>query len=210
MSVRRSADPFVQIIKYAHETHGSHGGFPAILLELKSRHAGDHVIDWETDPLIFLQIFRGHPECGHWALAVVDRTVWKQGIVVLFDSMPGCFPDTLEMLKVWLAGSPLTTEGCKWITADMPHQGKGTQDCGVWMCCMASLYVKHLLDHDLLANSGKGVEEKMISSVSVFTTEDATEVGGDGRKHMMATIKANECKLDDPVFDSLSIAIHSE
>jgi hypothetical protein len=56
----------------------------------------DHNIDWENDPLIFLQIFRGHPECGHWALAVVDRTVWKPGIVVLFDSLPDYCPDKFD------------------------------------------------------------------------------------------------------------------
>jgi hypothetical protein len=76
---------------------------------LKSMQAGDHIIDWETDPIVFLQIFRGHPECGNWSLAVVDRTVWKRGIVVLFDSMPGCSPNALDKLKEWLAGSPLTT-----------------------------------------------------------------------------------------------------
>jgi hypothetical protein len=37
---------------------------------------------------------------------------------------------------------------------------------------MASLYVKYLLDHDLLANSGK-VQEKMISSVSVVLKKGA-------------------------------------
>jgi hypothetical protein len=174
--VRRSSKSFTAVIRNAHTKHGSHGGFPASLVELESMQAGEHIIDWETDPLIFLQIFRGHPECGHWALAVVDRTVWKQGIVVLFDSMPGCFPDTLQMLKEWLAGSPLTVEGCKWITANMPHQGSSTNDCGIWMCCMASLYLRGLLEHDVLANSGK-VQEKMISSVSVVSRKDATEVG---------------------------------
>jgi Ulp1 family protease len=176
--------------------------------KLKSMESGDHIIVWETDPLIFLQIFRGHPECGRLALAVVvDRTVWKQGIVVLFDSMLVCFPNTLEMLEEWLAGSPLTVEGCKWITANMPHQGSNTSDCGVWMCCMATFYIRGLLEHDLLVNSGK-VHEKMISRVSVVSRKDATEVGGDGRKHIMDTIKTSECKLDVPVFDSLVIAIH--
>jgi hypothetical protein len=51
----------------------------------------------------------------------------------------------------------------------MPQQGEGTNDCGVWL---ASLYVKYLLDHDLLANSGK-VQEKMISSVSVVLKKGA-------------------------------------
>jgi hypothetical protein len=118
---------------------------------------------------------------------------------VLFDSTPGCFPNTLDKLKGWLAGSPLTTEGCKWIAANMPHQGKGMNACRVWMCYMAALYVKHLLDHELLANSGK-VQEKMISSVSVVAKKGATEVRGEGRKHKMEhTIKTNECKLDDVV-----------
>jgi hypothetical protein len=76
------------------------------------------------------------------------------------------------------------------------------------MCCMATFYLRGLLEYDLLVNSGK-VQKKMISRVTVISRKDATEVGGDGRKHIMdTTIKTNECKLDVPVFDSLIIAIH--
>ena len=41
---------------------------------------GNHDIDWENDPLIFIQVFCRVPECGHWALLIViDRTVDKLG-----------------------------------------------------------------------------------------------------------------------------------
>jgi hypothetical protein len=203
--VRRSNDSFVRVIQNENKKHGSLRGFASFVKVLTSMQTGDHIIDWEDDPLIFLQIFLGHPECGHWALVVVDRTVWKPGIVVLFDSLPGCCPATFGMLQEELSGSPLTREGCKWIQADMPRQGKATNDCGVWMCCMASLYVKHVLDHDLLTNPGKE-EENMISRVSVVsTTEDTTKVGGDGRIHIMKTIRNGVCCLNDPVFASLKI-----
>jgi hypothetical protein len=51
-----------------------------------------------------------------------------------------------------------------------------------------SVYVKHVLDHDLVTNSGK-VEQTMISRVSVVSTERATREGGGRRNHIVKTIK---------------------
>jgi hypothetical protein len=58
--------------------------------------AGNDIIDWETDPIIFKQIFRGHLRCS-WVLAVVDRTLKARYCCYLF--MPGYFPNTLDKFK---------------------------------------------------------------------------------------------------------------
>jgi hypothetical protein len=75
---------------------------------------------------------------------------------------------------------------------------------------MASLYVNYLLESGLLPNSGKVLEGKVISRVSVESTQGATREGGDGRKHMMETINKNMCDLDDQVFHTLTLTFHSE
>jgi hypothetical protein len=56
--------------------------------EVKDARIGDHGIDWTNDKLIFIQVFRGPTEAGHWALLVVDRTVDKLGRLVFIDSLP--------------------------------------------------------------------------------------------------------------------------
>jgi hypothetical protein len=42
---------------------------------------------------------------------------------------------------------------CKWIRAKMPKQGVGTNDCGVWMCCLASIYAKCIFSRAVLPSS---------------------------------------------------------
>jgi Ulp1 family protease len=77
---------------------------------------------------------------GYWALLVIDRTEYKQGIVVYFDSLPGFDKKMFDKAKSLLELCGFS--GCKWIRATMPKQGCGTNDCGVWMCCLASIYAK--------------------------------------------------------------------
>jgi hypothetical protein len=77
---------------------------------------GECKIDWENDRVIFVQVFRGHIQAGHWFLLIIDRTISKHGALIFFDSLPDYFPDTLSKLKSMLTGTPLAPEGCKWIT----------------------------------------------------------------------------------------------
>jgi hypothetical protein len=206
MGVRRSSDVFVPIVYYAHKENGTQDGFHTAVATMKSMETGCHVIDWETDPIIFLQIFRGDPGCGTWSLAILDRTVTKKSTVVLFDSMPTRFPDTLDKLKEWLGESPLSENECKWITADMPIQESNSNDCGVWMCCVASLYLKHILKQYLLPTSKNGWTEG-ISRVTVVSAKNVTEIGRLGRIHMMETITTDDCRLDQVFFDYLQMTI---
>ena len=133
--------------------------------------------------MIFVQVFRGHPEYGLWALLVVDRAVWKSGILVFFDSLPSYYPKLMENLKDMFSGTPLAPKGCRWIRASMPEQGSGTMDCGVWMSCIAASYVKGLLQRNLImpALDGKG-DRRMFSHVEALSNNDSTYIGGTGRR----------------------------
>jgi hypothetical protein len=203
--VRRISDTFLSRLEQENKNHGAIGGFNAFVATLLLLQCGDHTIDWHNDKLIIIQIFRGRIDCGHWALLVVDWTVWKPGIVVLFDSLPDLYPDMFCRLQDRLSNSPLTGEDCKWIQADMPKQGLCSNDCGVWMCCMASLYIKSLVDRDLLSNS-KTAEQTEIVEVSVRSSEDdTTQLGGDGREHILKCLGADRCSLDDPFFDRFTM-----
>jgi Ulp1 family protease len=164
--------------------HGSKGAWQKFVETAKVwGTAGETRIDWENDKLIFVQVFRGHTQAGHWSLLVIDRTVSKHGILVFFDLLPDYFPDIINKLKCALAGTPLALEGCTWIHATMPKQGFRTNDCGVFMSCIAALYTKGLIkENRLSANSS--ASETIFTDVEVRTNFDSTDVGWAGRDHM--------------------------
>jgi len=95
-------------------------------------------------------------------------------------------------------------EGCEYVVASTLFQGLGTMDCGIWMSIIAALYVQELSQHNLLAKD-VDVEGRKITNVEVATSEDTTIVGGDGRVHILETLKTRECNLEDVVFDSLAM-----
>jgi hypothetical protein len=99
--------------------------------------------DVRTAQLVFIPVFCGPIEAGHWALLVIDRTKYKPGVAVYFDSLPAYNPDMYGQARSVLQLCGLS--GLTWIKADMPKQGSGTNDCGVWMSCVASIYARSVL-----------------------------------------------------------------
>ena len=111
----------------------------------------------------------------------------------------------MSLLQQKLAGSPLRRMDIKWIQADMPKQGPRTNDCGIWMCLMASVYVKNLLDREVLPGRKQKEETSPYASVVAEASLDETVVGGYGRSCVLEAIKKNKCDLDDRVFRYLTI-----
>jgi hypothetical protein len=126
LSVWQSADNFFTDLQAKRREHGSSGVWSKYLESVNEFKLSYSNITWENDQLIFLQIFCGEQEAGHWALLVVDRTVDKLGTLVFIASLPKLFSDTFDKLKQALVGMPLAPEGSKWIRATMPCQGKFT------------------------------------------------------------------------------------
>jgi hypothetical protein len=56
----------------------------------------------------------------------------------------------------------------------MPHQGKFTNDCGVFMVCLASLYTKGLISRGWFV---KDEEVSDFTSVNITFHTDAMSVG---------------------------------
>jgi hypothetical protein len=97
--------------------------------------------DVRTAPLAFIPVFMGTAEVRHWwaLLVIADRTEYEQGI---FDSLPGFDKKMFHNAKSLLELCDFSD--CKWIRALMQKQGFETNDCGVWMCCVASIYTKSI------------------------------------------------------------------
>jgi hypothetical protein len=205
LGVRRSVDTFFpnlrSMLREHGLKHGSCGTWIKFADEVKDARLGDHGIDWTNDNLIFIQVFRGPTEAGHWALLVVDRTVDKLGRLVFIDSLPNLYKDTFEQLRECLSGTPLTPDGCKWIRASMPRQGPRTMDCGVFMSCIAAAYTKGVVSRGCFSAQ----EVSDFTSVSIQFKDDATILGGEGRDHMLASVRLQHCNLDAAIFDRISI-----
>jgi len=110
------------------DNHGSRGGWSKLSEAVNDFQQGDDEIDWENDPVIFVQVFRGVPEAGHWSLLIIDRTVDKVGRLVFIDSLPDMYSDTFDKLKSSLSESPLAPNGCKWVRARMPRQARAANN----------------------------------------------------------------------------------
>ena len=63
----------------------------------------------------------------------------------------------------------------------MPKQGPWTNDCVIWMCLMAAVYVKTLLDREVLPGTKEKEEATPYASVVAHAMLDETIVGGYGR-----------------------------
>lgn len=205
--VRRVHDSFLYHIREEQLKHGSYGGFQRYVASDQDAGVTDVHLDWKEDPLIFVQVFRGLPDYGHWILCVIDRVTSPEDLVIVFDSLPAYAPDTPEVLQRVFTSTPLDEGGrtLKFIVADTPLQGRGTNDCGAWMSMFAGLYLKTVLDQGSLASRRRS---GIVSTVSVVTdpNTDAVSLGSRGRHHIMESIRNDCCDLDRAsLFNQMSL-----
>jgi hypothetical protein len=222
--VRRTHDGFFRVLRTTlneHVEHGTDGGFRKFAQNMSSvgSSVGDQHINWENDDLIFIQIFLGPAEAGHFALLVVDRTWHKPGILTYFDSLPAYSPDAFRTLQHLLRHSPLVRSGSRWLTANMPVQGARTNDCGIWMCMVATAYVNTLFEGGFLPRNPLIHVAREINEIDVvidaqalpndYRTSDgrARAVGRLGREHMLRSLRTSKWDSDEDLFQKV-LKIH--
>jgi hypothetical protein len=198
--VTRTTDSFCSLLDDAHLRGGMDHLFKEFVENAVAMGRGNHLINWESDPLILCQVFRGPTEYGHWASLVIDRT-FSPGLVVFFDSMPGCFPNSMQQLQEKLAAFPL--DGLKWIRAEMPHQAPGTLDCGVLMSTGMAAYVRGR--HHLLNQIEPPEASHNIKQVRFIAKDDMLEIGWDGRSHILETLCNDSVDLNDGIFSKFYV-----
>ena len=108
------------------------------------------VLDWLYAPLIFVQTFEGHSTAGHFGLLIIDRTRHADGVFIFVDSFQELGYNTFQKLQGIIRKTPLYRKQSKWIRGNIPQQGTGTNDCGVWMCSMATAYCLTLVKQGVL------------------------------------------------------------
>jgi hypothetical protein len=216
--VRRTHGGFLLLLREAVGLYGNEQGFQKFAENMSSSSSvGDQHINWEKDDLIFIQIFLGPREAGHFALLVVDRTWHKPGILTYFDSLPTYSRDAFRTLQDMLRHSPLVRTDSRWFVANMPVQAARTNDCGIWMCMVATAYITKLSEDGFLPrnasiNVAREVDINGIKEIEVVinaqglpkdcTTADdrARTVGRLGREHMLRSLRTSNWGFREDLF----------
>lgn len=213
--VRRTIANFFPGIKGNRETHGTKGAWDeyiATVLRI-DLNAEEVLWGWNEAPLMIVQIFTGHTRAGHFSLLLIDRTQYKPGIFVYFDSLGGV--GTFRALQRVFMDSAYCSAGAKWVHATVPFQGAGTNDCGVYMCCIATAFVKHLVENgnlvDSLVPSNRKVAQNSqvphYNCVTVTLEKGPFDFGAMGRKHMLASMFRRSIELNSEVFQQIAVSV---
>jgi hypothetical protein len=73
-------------------------------------------------------------------------------------------------------------------------------DCGVFMSCIAALYIKGLIKEKcLLAKSN--ASETIFADMRVSTHFDSTDIGWAAHDHMIKMLRTGQCNHEDSFFD---------
>jgi hypothetical protein len=73
-------------------------------------------------------------------------------------------------------------------------------DCGVFMSCIAALYIKGLIKEKRLP-AKSNASETIFADVRVSTHFNSTDIGWAARDHMMKTLRTGQCNHEDSFFD---------
>lgn len=143
-----------------------------------------HFVDFDADPLIFIQIFVGSPQSGHFSLLVFDKRC-NRSLVTYFDSIKSMSTKTFHELQMALKGTPMDPTLVHWIEADMVQQGVASNDCGVFMSMVALVYVK------TFSTGSKLPQVDVLSGAKVWLSgsETADTFGIKGRKVMLESLQ---------------------
>jgi hypothetical protein len=158
---------------------------------------------WETSPLIFLPIFLGPHDSGHWTSLIADRTVLLPSLLAFSDSLPaGTAALNSNQVARALENTPLFKEGHLWINTDMVEQASGSNDCAVFMLLTFATYL-------LAVRDAPGRSIKLPQSFTRIQISNcrltAGEFGRIGRRHIYDSICAGKIELDDEAIRDLKI-----
>lgn len=162
-------------------------------------------IVWDNTLLLIIPIFIGDDNCGHWTLLVVDRTRRVEGDVLYFDSSSGTttFPG---WLRQQLSKTPIVREGALFCKVPSPQQGKGTNDCGVWLCVFAAVYLGYAASRINKSNKA-GIASNTHNLEIIIRSGDTTSLGKLGRHHMERSFQNGRVDLNDTPLRNLQIGL---
>ena len=154
--------------------------------------------EFSSSKLLFAPVFVGPHQNGQWSLLVCDRR-FSPGLFVHFD----VFPDYTERFlsrkrfQEVLRETPLWREGARFVSASMPIEATGSNDCGVWTCLIAAIYLKRLRSIN-----------RQFSAFSVKLAANATPetAGVQARSFLLESIRNHSSLVSYDVLSNVSIS----
>jgi Ulp1 family protease len=168
--------------------------------------------NWESAPLIFIPIFTGPSDSGHYTGCVADRVRLSGatgGVVVYEDSLsPAAAQSSSNALKKSLLGTPLAKNSeTQWITADAPTQAPGSNACGVHVCDFFAGYASALLNACLYSKVDLSQATTVSARMQILGVS-AQEWGQIGRRHILESLRSCSINLQDPAITSVEVRLY--
>ena len=86
-------------------------------------------------------MFTGSTKCWTLCSTCLDRSRTKQELAALPYSLPIFYTRVAGELVDLLSDTDLAIGSWVWITAKTPKEAFGSNDCGVFTCCLAATYM---------------------------------------------------------------------
>ena len=136
---------------------------------------------------------------------ILDRTHKGQPPRAVYaDSLPGYQENACYILRDVLQFCPeLGTDNAEWIEAQVPRQGMGSNDCGLFAATFAALYVE-ALKRERLVGDNPVVPEKPITGVTLQLPPKmtATKFGKLARQMIYKSTEDAQLQLNSRVFQA--------
>jgi hypothetical protein len=216
LGIRRSDGDILPNLKHFSDENGSHMAWELQYERMVDTHSGSLAM-LETPKVILLLTFFGSFQFGHWTLTVIDNTHIGQQLGVFFDS---CGSETggssFQKAKQLYSLCPFITKDITWINGmiadwsapksptymERVQQGWGTNDCGVFMCVIAALYINSLQTR---GNLNRDKQEKQIVGVELCMKHEPELFGAQGRVHMQRQLKVGDFIWDKFLREQIGI-----
>ena len=105
-------------------------------------------------------------------------------------------------LQSLLEATPIASERTTWIQADIPRQGIGTNDCGIFASCFSFLCVQQLAKDGYLGGAPPARSAVERVTLSLPKDMDVYEFGKHGRNFMLTSLRNNKIDFKSPVLQA--------
>jgi hypothetical protein len=159
--------------------------------------------DWERANIIFVPIFLGPEDSGHWAALVIDRRNLASGLFSFADSLStsartrhaNIVYETLQN------NTPLVSSDSVWAIVNMTSQAIGSNDCCVFMPHYFSAYLKVVVSD----KANMTPSPSTILSASVRGLTPASAFCARGRINICQSIRQKDVSFSNDTIQSFRI-----
>jgi hypothetical protein len=169
---------------------------------LRKTNLGDK--NWHQAATVFVPIFLGPEDCGHWTALVIDRRHHQDGIFSFADSLGSSSNTVRQTIE---QKTPLFLPGSIWKTVEMLSQAPQSNDCGAFMMLFFASYLKMILGDATVPSNFNKISLEFTNSSNVNNT---LAFGRDARQFVCDSIREGSIDLKKSPAKDIDIQISLE